>query len=157
MNISLPSGPSRALVVLSTLLIVTGLITACAGGDDFNPELFGDDPMVPAAEIYAAHQNDANIVFVDARPELDYEFGHIPGARSVPYFEAEEHVDNLPRDQWIVTYCECPHAEAQQVADVLIENGFEYVKVMGDGLPGWREAGGPEVAGTPSGSAAEGG
>jgi rhodanese-related sulfurtransferase len=67
----------------------------------------------------------------------------------VPYFEVEEHLSALPREQLIVSYCECPHAEAVQVADALVADGFPHVKVIDEGLFGWTELGGELVAGAP--------
>jgi rhodanese-related sulfurtransferase len=124
---------------------------AATGGPPPSPaEAFveGSDLFVPAQTVHDAVDQGMNIVFVDARTAMDYEFGHIPGAINVPYFEAEQHLDRLPRDAWIVAYCECPIAEARQVADTLIANGFTQVKVIEEGLQGWRELGGEVVGGT---------
>lgn len=105
----------------------------------------GSDKFIPAAVLAAAVDAGQEVVFVDARPAMDYEFGHIPDAVNVPYFEAEQHLDALPKDKWLVTYCECPHAEAVQTADALLANGFTKVKVIDEGLAGWRELGRPIV------------
>lgn len=109
----------------------------------------GGDVMVPVSQVVAAVDAGADIVFVDARPPLDYESGHVAGAISVPYFEAEKHLDRVPRDRWAVVYCECPHAEAQQVADALLAAGYTKVKVIDEGLGGWRDLGREIVMGTP--------
>ncbi|MFN2251251.1 MAG: rhodanese-like domain-containing protein [Anaerolineae bacterium] len=106
------------------------------------------DLLVPVKYVMEARDAGVDIVFVDARPELDYEFGHIPGAINVPYFAADEHLSELPRDRLIVAYCECPHAEAVQVADALVADGFPQVKVIDEGLFGWTELGGETVAGS---------
>ncbi len=112
----------------------------------------GDERFIPVAELAAAIDDPdcaaaQSMTFVDARPELDYEFGHIPGAVNVPYFNAEAYADELPRDSWLVLYCECPHAEAVQLADALTsqELGFSMVKVIDEGLGGWRDLGRPIV------------
>lgn len=109
----------------------------------------GGDVMVPASQVAAAVDAGADIVFVDARPPLDFESGHVAGAISVPYFEAEKHLDRVPRDRWAVVYCECPHAEAQQGADALLAAGYTKVKVIDEGLGGWRDLGREIVKGTP--------
>jgi rhodanese-related sulfurtransferase len=98
-----------------------------------------DVRYVPASTIAAAMDQGIDIQIVDARPETDYEFGHIPGAINVPYFDVEQHLDELPQDRWLVMYCECPTAEADQVADALEANGFTKVRVMEEGLSGWRD------------------
>lgn len=108
----------------------------------FVPVGEGGNKFIAVADLVAALDAGMDIVIVDARPQLDYDFGHIPSAVNVPYFDVESHMDQLPKDQWIVTYCECPHAEAEQAADVLLANGFTHVKVIDEGLLGWRELGG---------------
>lgn len=139
-------------MTLGASFALAAALAAC-GGDttagQADPSLFGEGKFVTAAEVMTAYNNNADILFVDARPDLDYESGHIPEAASVPYFDVESHLDALPRDRWIVTYCECPHAEAEQVADALMDNGFTLVKVIDEGLQGWRDVGGEVVGGPP--------
>jgi rhodanese-related sulfurtransferase len=115
-------------------------VPAASGPTD--PTLFGEGKYAAAADIKAATDSGADIIFVDARTALDYEFGHVPGAINIPYFDAEQLYSILPMDRWIITYCECPHAEAEQVADVMLANGYTMVRVMDEGLQGWRELGG---------------
>jgi rhodanese-related sulfurtransferase len=100
------------------------------------------DRLVPVRYIREAQAAGVPITFVDARTPLDYDSGHIPGAVNVPYYEPQAKMAQLPRDQLIVTYCECPHAEAMQVADALAADGFGWVKVIDEGLAGWRDLGG---------------
>lgn len=114
-------------------------------GDPFQE---GTDLMVPAAAIAKAIDGGLEVVFVDARPPLDYESGHIAGAVNVPYFEAEKHLALVPKDKWAIVYCECPRAEAQQTADKLLQNGYTKVKIIDEGLAGWRDLGKEIVAGT---------
>ena len=42
---------------------------------------------------------------VDVRTQPAYDGGHIPGAKLIPAGEILNHVDELPRDKTIVTYC----------------------------------------------------
>ena len=44
-------------------------------------------------------------VAVDVRGSVDYDLGHIKGARSVPLGLVAERAKELPRDKLIVTYC----------------------------------------------------
>lgn len=121
-----------------------------------DPDLFGEGRYVPAADVLAASENGSDILFVDSRTLQDYENAHIPGAASVPYFEVQEgapeqagHLESLPKDRWIVTYCECPHAEADQVAEALLAHDFTMVKVIDEGLQGWQKEGGKVESGPP--------
>ena len=42
---------------------------------------------------------------VDVRNDASYNAGHIPGAKLIPAGEILNHVDELPKDKLIVTYC----------------------------------------------------
>ncbi|MGH9967938.1 MAG: rhodanese-like domain-containing protein [Pyrinomonadaceae bacterium] len=42
---------------------------------------------------------------VDVRTEASYNTGHIKGAKLIPLGEILNHVNELPRDKTIVTYC----------------------------------------------------
>ena len=42
---------------------------------------------------------------VDVRNQDSYDMGHIPGSRLIPAGEILNHVNELPRDKTIVTYC----------------------------------------------------
>jgi len=44
-------------------------------------------------------------LIIDVRGESAYKDGHIKGARQIPYAEIVAHVDELPRDKTIATYC----------------------------------------------------
>ena len=64
-------------------------------------------------------------------------FTSLATAVNVPYFEVDKHLSKLPKDKWIVTYCACPHAEAEEAARQLTKNGYTKVKVMDEGYFGW--------------------
>ena len=101
---------------------------------------------IAAADVAAALDDESclqdEIVFVDARPSLDYQSGHIPDAVNAPYHSVAGYVNELPKDKWLVIYCECPHAEAVQAARALTDElGYTKVKVIDEGLGGWRELG----------------
>ena len=44
-------------------------------------------------------------VIIDVRNQAAYDQGHIPGAKLIPSTEILNHLDQLPRDKTIVTYC----------------------------------------------------
>ena len=45
------------------------------------------------------------VYLVDVRLEDAYNMGHIPGSHLIPAGDILKHVDQLPRDKMIVTYC----------------------------------------------------
>ncbi|MDQ2855273.1 MAG: rhodanese-like domain-containing protein [Acidobacteriota bacterium] len=46
-----------------------------------------------------------DVVIIDVRGEPAYKQGHIKGSRQIPATEILAHVDELPKDKLIVTYC----------------------------------------------------
>jgi rhodanese-related sulfurtransferase len=82
-------------------------------------------------------------LFMDARPEKDYGYMHIPGAMSAPYTIAKQlqEVRDLDRNRLIVVYCSsdtCPMAEF--LATRLDELLFRRVYIFSGGLKEWYNA-----------------
>jgi 3-mercaptopyruvate sulfurtransferase SseA len=48
---------------------------------------------------------DGRAYVLDVRNQAMYDTGHIPGSRLIPAAEILNHVNDLPRDKTIVTYC----------------------------------------------------
>ena len=44
-------------------------------------------------------------VFVDVRDSGSYETSHIPGALLIPLSDLTNHLNELDRSSWIITYC----------------------------------------------------
>ena len=59
---------------------------------------------ITPAELHDALDKGGAVV-IDVRNEDSYKAGHIKGARSIPVNDFLSHVDELPRDKMIVTYC----------------------------------------------------
>jgi 3-mercaptopyruvate sulfurtransferase SseA len=48
-------------------------------------------------------KNEALVI--DVRNQASYDMGHIRGSRLIPEAEVASHIDELPRNKLIVTYC----------------------------------------------------
>ncbi|MCC6174409.1 MAG: metalloregulator ArsR/SmtB family transcription factor [Chloroflexi bacterium] len=84
---------------------------------------------------------DGAIVVLDVRPVVEYEQGHIVGARSIPIDELERRLTELPRDQEIVAYCRGPYCVfADEAVSLLVDRGY-LARRLTEGLPEWRAAG----------------
>ncbi len=90
-------------------------------------------------------------MIVDARSFELFAAGHIAGARSLPLVEVDEmlpdFLENVARDRTLIVYCSgfgCP--DSFDLGMILIEAGYEDVRVFEGGYPEWRDAGLP-VAG----------
>jgi len=48
---------------------------------------------------------DGTAIVVDVRNQAAFDQGHIPGSRLIPAGEILNHINDLPRDKTVVTYC----------------------------------------------------
>ena len=87
-----------------------------------------------------------DIVVLDVRPAVEYEAGHIAGARSVPVSELRR-LRALAKDTEIVAYCRGPYCVyADEAVRQLRRRGFA-AKRLEDGYPEWKRAGLPIAVG----------
>ncbi len=83
------------------------------------------------------------VTVIDVRPEVEYEQGHIPTARSVPVESLERRLAELPRDLEVVAYCRGPYCVySDEAVRLLHEYGFE-ARRLDEGFPEWHAAGLP--------------
>jgi 3-mercaptopyruvate sulfurtransferase SseA len=105
----------RLLVSLTAILLFS--LAAChpksAGGARTGERAEGPTAAAAAADgvrrVTVAELNEAmgkgEAIAVDVRGSVDYDLGHIKGARSVPLGLIAAQAKELPRDKLIVTYC----------------------------------------------------
>jgi rhodanese-related sulfurtransferase len=86
---------------------------------------------------------DEAVTVIDVRPEVEYEQGHIPSARSVPVENLKRRLAELPRDLEVVAYCRGPYCVySDEAVRLLHQNGFK-ARRLSEGFPEWRAAGYP--------------
>jgi 3-mercaptopyruvate sulfurtransferase SseA len=106
------------------LVVAAALVLACNSNEKrasnvptpprptASPAISGEIPTVSAdgvrrvttvelRDLLAKHQ----AFVVDVRNEASYSVGHIRGARLMPSSDILKHVNELPKDKLIVTYC----------------------------------------------------
>lgn len=110
----------------------------------------GKISSISLEEFFLLHQDGKTFV-IDARPTIFHQFGHIPGAISLPAKNCDPVIARreegikaaLAEGKTIVTYCSgllCP--DARTVASHL--SGFGYpASVFSGGWDAWKEAGMP--------------
>jgi rhodanese-related sulfurtransferase len=85
-----------------------------------------------------------NILVIDARDATQFEAEHIPGAINIEWRQAVPRRDEIPRDQPVVIYCNTGSLSAQAVFALRLL-GWDNVRVLQDGLVGWKARGGFEA------------
>jgi len=91
------------------------------------------------------------VTVIDVRPGVEFEAGHVAGARSLPIGELERRLNGLPRDGELVAYCRGPYCVfADDAVRLLRRQGFE-ARRLEDGYPEWKRAGLPVVVGVAPG------
>ena len=121
--------------------------------DVLNPEgpdpdfVLTEDRFVPVDDVKAAMDAGHKLIMLDARAHADYVDGHITGAISIPFYEIEDIIDELPKDTWIVSYCGCPHTLSGLAFDALADAGFDKLAVLDEGYYVWVERGYPVQTG----------
>jgi hypothetical protein len=102
------------LIIVGTGLIVLPSITqpAVPTPPPIIPTALPSSAQAPYPDVSRVKVGDARAadvlnqaVFVDVRSAEQYTQSHIVGARSIPLNELESRLNELNKDQWIITYC----------------------------------------------------
>lgn len=113
------------------------------------PAGFKTFPGYTTADVIKAQLDQgARLGFLDARAPSDYSIEHITGAVSVPFYDPDPFIPQLPKDAWLVCYCACPHAESGTLAEKLLGSGFTKVAVLDEGFFVWKSKGYPTRSGS---------
>jgi len=89
---------------------------------------------------------EGGYMLIDARPEVKFYAGHLPWAKSLPWQEMQERLDELPTDKAIklVFYCGGLKCDlSNKAAELAVAQGFTDVFVFPQGEPGWKDGGHP--------------
>ena len=84
-------------------------------------------------------------IIIDARPNDDYEKGHIKGAHSLPWDEVDQKfmtvTKDISNDTPIITYCDGETCElSHHLANFLLDLGFTNVRILVNGWTKWQNA-----------------
>jgi 3-mercaptopyruvate sulfurtransferase SseA len=103
------------VMCLAIVVIALGVLSGCNSAEWKNAK---SSPIAPAsvatpadgarrvtvAELKELLEKDQAVV-IDVRNEASYNAGHIRGSKLIPEAEIVNHLDELPRNKLIVTYC----------------------------------------------------
>jgi rhodanese-related sulfurtransferase len=127
-------------------------VPAVPGAPAVSPEIpDADEPrQIQTAGVKRLFDSRGALI-VDARETALYEAGHIPGAVSLPYEEANpDRIDALdPGGRPIIAYCDGGSCELSMnlAWDMILEGGHKKVLVYMGGFPEWQKAGFPVETG----------
>ena len=97
---------------------------------------------VSAPELRERMERGSTII-VDVRPVVEYQAGHIAGARSLPVEELATRLHELPADHPVVAYCRGPYCVfADEAVALLRSHGYDASRLE-EGLPDWHARGFP--------------
>ncbi|HRD72569.1 MAG TPA: rhodanese-like domain-containing protein [Aquimonas sp.] len=79
----------------------------------------------------------SKILLIDARDAAQFDKEHIPGAIHIEWRQVLARRDEIPKDRMVVIYCNSGSLSAQAVFALRVL-GWENVKVLQDGMQGWK-------------------
>jgi rhodanese-related sulfurtransferase len=71
-------------------------------------------------------QGEENFTVIDTRAQRQYLAGHVDHARSLPHESIRDHLEEIPRDKPVVTYCN-KGVTGNAVQNILLNRGFQKV------------------------------
>lgn len=102
---------------------------------------------ISVEELRAALGEDRAVI-LDVRGSVEYDLGHIKGARLLPLGEIARRASELPHEKLIVTYCACKHEGLSgNAVRELNKQGIENASALTGGLDAWTAAGLPTETG----------
>lgn len=87
-------------------------------------------------ELKKKINSEEKITILDVREPAEYAFGHIPGAKSIPLGELDDHMNDLNQDDEIHVVCRTGN-RSDFAAQKLSEQGFKNVKNVVPGMTEW--------------------
>jgi rhodanese-related sulfurtransferase len=82
---------------------------------------------------------DAGGQVIDVRTDVEFETGHIPGARHVPLADLQREAAGLAKEQPLILYCRSGNRSGP-AAEAFAASGWDAHSIAG-GLIAWSEAG----------------
>jgi 3-mercaptopyruvate sulfurtransferase SseA len=107
------------LLSSAMILVAVAILAACnandhsafiekksTSGTGSGPDtVYADGARRVTIDELEAMMKDGTAIVVDVRNQAAFDQGHIPGSRLIPAGEILNHINDLPRDKTVVTYC----------------------------------------------------
>ena len=108
-------------------------------------EYLGEDVEAIGREELIARLGRGDVVLIDVRPGVEFEAGHIEGARSIPLDELQARLAELPADREVVAYCRGPFCAYAYDAVRRLHAAGRSARRLEEGWPEWRLAEQPQA------------
>lgn len=121
-------------------LILTALLVASCAGP---AEVAAPDPaplVITTADLAQRLSSGEDLVVIDVRTPGEWQRGTIEGALLFATAEAPDRIGELDPDQAYAVICAAGTRSAR-FANLLVEEGFQTVLDVTDGMNGWYERG----------------
>ncbi|NMP21931.1 rhodanese-like domain-containing protein [Sulfobacillus harzensis] len=92
-------------------------------------------PQISAKDLEGQLKQDRPPLVIDVRTIGEFRSGHIPGARLIPLGELGRRMDEIPKDQPVVTVCRSG-SRSQMAAKQLKKAGYDVYNMAG-GMMRW--------------------
>ena len=128
--------------------ITEALRTNMSGGKTVAQLLSEAAAVVPFMSLAELRERIAThslrLTVLDVREQMDFEKGHIPGARHLPRGQLELRVNNdLPDPTMRIVVC-CEYGKISTLAAATLRQmGFAHVVALDGGMKAWRDIGYP--------------
>ena len=124
-------GVGVGLLISLTVLVLTSCFQGYVGSEGEVLKKY-----IPPEQLKVLVDNpDDSIWIVDVRPSSAYQKGHIPTAKSFPSSEILSRLDEIPKAQYLIVYCETG-GRAQSVIKKLEKQGYTRLMNWG-GMSRW--------------------
>jgi len=79
------------------------------------------------------------VYLIDVRPKEEFEYGHIPGAFSIPVKELADHLSSIDTNRPVVAYCRGRYCMyAVEAVEMLREHGIHAIR-LDEGVREWKQ------------------
>ena len=100
-------------IVAFSVLVSVALLISCNGRDHIKaakpsagPETtYADGARRVTIDELQAMIDSGEAYILDVRDQASFDAGHIPGSRLIPAGDVVNHINELPRNKTVVTYC----------------------------------------------------
>jgi len=139
----------KEIAVIMVLAAVSAILynSFSANGLDiiYTPVEIQPDSAIDLSELDRLLRLQKGVV-IDVRSEIEFNEGHIPGARNLPLKSPRnskiEFLSEFPEDKIFILYCTNPECtQAERLAKQFKLLGFNNTHIFSGGWEAWKEAG----------------